>query len=155
MMFFFIAIESFSTSLKEELFQLENDSSYEIMFTIKTIDPAHGRLIDYYKQGVFIDKIELKSSYSIDKYHVPVKETESLFYVYRNDNISVIEKFFVIVKDFIIYDRDGNIILTLDDIYEELFYSLGTMNILHIIRITDEVIEFGRRKYSERRLPYD
>jgi hypothetical protein len=49
-----------------------------------------------------------------------------------------------VVEDFFVYDMNGNIILTMDDV--EDYLGIGPMP--EWIFITQEVVETGRRKYA-------
>jgi hypothetical protein len=113
-------------------------------------------MVDIYINGVYYTSIEKLQSVVVAKHPVPIGAKESFVVCQTNILITALEKFQRIIKTFVVYDSAENIILTIDDIDENAFITHGDMTneynfIDHIIKITPEIVEVGRRKYAGRK----
>ncbi|GHU77793.1 hypothetical protein FACS189462_0620 [Spirochaetia bacterium] len=152
--YLFIVINTIASGLSyyRDWFSIENTSDENLTFTEIRQDGITSS-VDIYRNGVFVSTIMNLRVHESIKFPLVPKGEIIIMTCHVNITIKPIEKFHGAIKEFFVYDSDGNIILTIEDINEDFFTTSGDMtneynHIDHILRITPEMVEAGRKKYS-------
>jgi hypothetical protein len=147
-----------------------NESGSDILLTTKLKDIAdmHQR-IKYCRDNIYITTLELSWSAVYNKDLIPPSYPERALFTIEQDlhlftppeeipeAIPYIDIFHYLVEVFIIYDAEGNVVMTLDDVTEDsltinkMAPDFSTSSVQIKIVITPETVEAGRRKYAGRK----
>jgi hypothetical protein len=135
----------------ERSFGITNNSDEELLCTMVPKEGVNDpRWIECYENGIFLGDIRVYRVYSFKRRLLERHnwdEADPLF-VLRSDyvwnEIPKIVIFRNVIEDFFLYDMNGNIIMTMDDV--EDYLGIGLMP--DWIFISQEAVETGRKKYA-------
>jgi hypothetical protein len=133
-----------------DYYHIFNDTDMDIVYDLQNKDIAIYSKIDYFDDGVFIDRITVLLAGTSGSYTIlPGKRAHVVAFDHfsYHAHIGVMEKFLLVVENLVIYDSDGHTIMTMEDITANTF-SVEDYGRGFVIHITPEVIETGRRKYK-------
>jgi hypothetical protein len=149
---FILTVHSlFGFSFLEDKYRIVNNSSTDIMVTAIPKDSVNREGIDFIKDGITISKIRLTTFLTSNKHLVSKDKINecSIFDMLPNYEIAASDIFRYLLKEFVVYDIEGYIIMTMNDITEEIF--TRSERRMFSICITQEMVEAGRRKYAGRK----
>jgi hypothetical protein len=149
----------FGWSPTREIYVIQNDSNETLFYAVSSLDELGIFYeIPYFEDGIFIDiiKIYRPPPPNDDRRRVSANNSRILVEVIKNINIGKLEKFYRLFDTFFVYDSEGNIIMTIEDIDDNSFlikfgdtennYSMTG----YYLHITQEMVEAGRKKYEGR-----
>jgi hypothetical protein len=135
-----------------EIFYIENSTDESLTFSmICNDDIKYDMNLDVYRNEIFLTIIKKLRARSNSKFPVAPEGKIIIMDCEMNILIGALEKFQRILNNFIVYDAEGNIILTMDDINENTFITYEVINIEYVIKITPDIVEAGRMKYAGRK----
>jgi hypothetical protein len=166
----FSASYLFAFSWPEDRYMVVNESGSNVLLIakLKDISDMH-RKIKYCRDHIYITTLILSWYTDYNKDLIPPSYPErSLFKIEQDlhlftppeeipEAIPYIDVFRYLLEVFIIYDAEGNVVMTLDDVTEDsltinkLAPDFSTSSVHIKIVITPETVEAGRRKYAGRK----
>jgi phage antirepressor YoqD-like protein len=148
----------FSWSPTTEIYVIQNDSNETLFYSVSSLDELDKfSEVLYFEDGILVDKIQIFGPPTKDnRRRVSANGFSMLVEVIKNINIGRLQKFNRLFDTFIVYDSEGYIIMTKEDIDDNSF-SIEFGDIVnsytmtgYYLHITQEMVEVGRQKYAER-----
>jgi hypothetical protein len=116
-LFVFINNSVFGMSYYKEIFYIENSTNGSLTFSmICNDDIEYHRNLDVYKNEIYFTTIRRLRARSNSKFPILPEGKIIIMDCQVNIHMRALEKFQRILKNFTVYDAEGNLILSMDDI---------------------------------------
>jgi hypothetical protein len=145
---FVITAPIFSSGGIQFWIALSNNSDTELLLTVRLKEGVgpYWTDVNCYDDGTFVGKVTIIQSFPFEKHILkiyPEDQGWSIITYHFFDPIAPIIIFRNVIEDVVVYDLEGNVIMTKEDIENELVDA----DRKHDIHITNETVNAGRIKY--------